>query len=126
MVKTLLVEDNATFRQVIKETLVMKFPSMSIDEAEDGKEAMEKVDRHSPDLILMDIKLPGENGLVLTEKIKKLSPHVVIIILTDYDLPEYREAAHQRGADHFLEKASTTANEIVELIESLFPSKVGA
>jgi two-component system response regulator YesN len=126
MMNTLLVEDNATFRQVIKETLVMKFPSMSIDEAEDGKEAMEKVDRHSPDLILMDIKLPGENGLVLTEKIKKLSPHVVIIILTDYDFPEYREAAHQSGADHFLEKASTTANEIVELIESLFPSKVEA
>lgn len=123
---TLLVEDNATFRQVIKETLVMKFPSMSIDEAEDGKEAMEKVGRHSPDLIFMDIKLPGENGLVLTEKIKKLSPHVVIIILTDYDLPEYREAAHQSGADHFLAKASITANEIVELIESLFPSKVRA
>ena len=41
MMNTLLVEDNATFRQVIKETLVMKFPSMSIDEAEDGKEAIE-------------------------------------------------------------------------------------
>ena len=102
----------------------MNFPSISIGEAADGKEAIEKFESHRPDLIFMDIKLPGENGLLLTQRIKKLDPEVVIIVLTDYDLTEYREAAYQYGADHFLAKASTTANEVVALVESILSEKM--
>lgn len=119
MLKTLIVEDNATFRQSLKATLETEFPLMVIEEAEDAKEAMERVTTFRPDLIFMDIKLPGETGLDLTKRIKTNDTSIVIIILTSYDLPEYREAAQQYGADYFVSKGSSTREEILELVRSI-------
>jgi len=64
------VEDNAPFRQTFRESLQTSFPAIAIDEVADGVEALQKVDPFLPDLIFMDIHLPGENGLELTRKIK--------------------------------------------------------
>jgi len=119
MCKTLIIEDNATFRQSLREILSNKFPSMLVEEAADSKEALQRIEDQTPDIIFMDIKLAGENGLKLTEKIKGVYPEVIIIILTSYNLPEYRDAAHQYGATHFLAKSSSTSNEIIELVESI-------
>lgn len=118
-IKTLIIEDNANFRKTIKEILISKFPSIFIAQAADGREAFLKIDKHQPDLIFMDIELHGTSGLVLTKEIKKIYPHTVIIILTHHDLPEYREAAYQNGAQYFLSKESTKADEIVELVEAI-------
>ena len=123
MFKTLIVEDNTAFRQSLKATLGSEFALMVIEEAVDGKEAMEKVATFRPDLIFMDIKLPGETGLDLTKKIKKDHNHIVIIILTSYDLPEYREAGRRYGADHFISKGSSTREEILELVRSISSSR---
>ena len=117
--KTLIVEDNANFRQAIKEILISKFPFMSIKQAADGKEALLKLANQQTDLIFMDIELPGKSGLVLTKNIKKAYPHAVIIILTHHDLPEYRDAAYKNGAQYFLSKESTKADEIVALVGSI-------
>ena len=119
MLKTLIVEDNALFRQTLKEILLSRFPSMPITEAADGGQAFKEIHRSRPDLILMDIRLPGENGMYLTKKIKELYPNVVIIIVTSYDLQEYREMAYQNGADYFLPKVSTRSDEIAVLVESI-------
>jgi len=118
-IKTLIVEDNATFRQTIKELLIAKFPSMFITQAADGKEAFIKLANYRTDLIFMDIGLPVESGLVLTQKIKKIYPEAVIIILTNHDLQEYRIAAYQNGAQYFLSKESTKKDEIVAVVESI-------
>jgi DNA-binding NarL/FixJ family response regulator len=119
MAKILIVEDNATFRQSFREILCNKFPSKSIEEAADAKEALQKVDEIHPDLIFIDIKLPDENGLKLTKKIKAAHPQTTVIILTSYNIPEYREAAKQYGATHFLIKSSSSGKQIIELAESI-------
>ncbi len=119
MGRTLLVEDNVTLRQSLKETLHSRFPLMDIIEAGDGVEAFQKIKESLPDLIFMDIKLPGENGLSLTKRIKTEHPGIVIVVLTSYDLPEYREAAFQYNANYFFTKASST-HEIMEVVESVF------
>ena len=119
MFRTLIVEDNAIFRQSFKEILCAQFSYMVVDEAADGKEALQKVNSFRPDLVFMDIKLPGENGLELTKKIKADHPKIIIIIFTDYDLPEYREAAYQYGANHFISKSSSTREEMLTLVESI-------
>ena len=93
MFHTMLVEDSPSFRQVVKDNLQDQFPSMDIIEAADGVEAFQKIDGHPPNLIFMDISLPGESGLELTRRIKADYPDVTIIILTSHDSPEYREAA---------------------------------
>ncbi len=123
MFKTLIVEDNDTFRQSLKATLGTEFPLMVIDEAAEGNEAMEKVTTFRPDLIFMDIKLPGETGLDLTKKIKAAHANILIIILTSYDLPEYREAAQQYGADYFISKGTSSREEILELVRSVLSDR---
>jgi CheY-like chemotaxis protein len=92
---------------------------MIIAEAGDGEEALRKINTHFPNLIFMDINLPGENGLELTRKIRTAHPERPIIILTSYDLPEYRQVAYQHGANSFLVKGSFTLEELITEVESL-------
>jgi len=123
MVKTMLVEDNLLFRESLRDSLQLQFPSMEIAETGNGLEALEKIHSLSPDLIFMDIRLPGQNGLELTAKIKKLHPEITIIILTSYDIPEYREAAARFKADHFFSKDSMTHQEVNALVKSILSEK---
>jgi CheY-like chemotaxis protein len=68
--KTLIVENNTTYRGLLRHSLQSVFPSMMIEEATEGNEALQRVDILRPELIFMDIRLPGENGLQLTHRIK--------------------------------------------------------
>jgi DNA-binding NarL/FixJ family response regulator len=121
--KTLIVDDSAFYRQLLKETLHARFPSMELFEAADGEEALRKIENYFPDLIFMDIKLPGESGLEITKKIKTQYPNIIIIILTAYDIPEYREAAVQAKADYFLSKGSSSKESILNLVESILAGR---
>ncbi len=124
MPRVLIVEDSMIFRTLLKETLQSRFPSMEIFEAADGEEAKRQLAAHLPDLVFMDIKLPGENGLDLTAKIKAEYPRVNVVILTSYDTPEYREAAVKARADHFLAKGSSSREGILTLVESILRNRL--
>ncbi|HUL30530.1 MAG TPA: response regulator transcription factor [Thermodesulfobacteriota bacterium] len=121
--KVLMVEDSILFRQLFKATLHDRFPSAEVHEAVNGEEALRKIETLHPNLVFMDIRLPGENGLKLTQKVKTQYPDIVVIILTGYDLPEYREASSQY-ADYFFSKDSSTAENIFTVVESIFPARV--
>lgn len=123
MLKTLIVEDSNLFRGAFKEALNRRFPSLAIEEATDGNEALEKVETLAPHLVFMDIRLPEESGLEVTRKIKALHPEIVVMILTHYDLLEYREAATDVGADGFFVKDSLDLSDISALIESMISAK---
>jgi YesN/AraC family two-component response regulator len=97
----LIVENNRIFREAFKESFYNHFPFIVIEEAANGDEALQKISGVSPHLIFMDIRLPGVNGLQLTQKVKTDFPDVNIAILTNYDLPEYRQAATQYGANRY-------------------------
>ena len=114
---TLVVDDNKLFRQYMVEVLNEHFPVMRIAVAQDADEAWRQVQLYSPDLIFMDIHMPGCNGLELTRKIKDRYPGTVVIVLTSYDLPEYQEAARSNGASFFLTKGKTSQAEILSLVD---------
>jgi DNA-binding NarL/FixJ family response regulator len=118
MFKTLIVEDNQTFRETFRDYLKGNFSLMIIEEASDSKEAMQKVDFLTPDLIFIDIRLPNGSGLELTRKIKARYPDTIVIILTSYDLPEYRDAAVRYGANYFFVKGSVRLEEIIALVRA--------
>jgi len=122
----LLVEDNARYRETVKEAILAHFPEMNVQEAPDGKEALKTFDAYRPALIFMDIQLPGESGLVLTKAIKEILPQVAICILTNHDSPEYREAAGQSGADFFLSKLTTRADDLIELVKHVSHTQLGS
>ena len=121
MLRVLIVEDNQIFLEALKKRLHDRFPTIVIEEAANGDEALQKIDGTPPDLILMDIRLPGVNGLQLTRKIKTDFPGIRIAILTDYDLPEYRQAAVEYGADRFFVKSSFKWDEVEALVKSILP-----
>ena len=123
MPKVLIVEDSAFYRQLLKEALLSRFPSMELFEAADGAAALRKIETFLPDLVFMDIKLPGESGLEVTKKIKTQYPDIIIIILTAYDIPEYREAAYQYKANYFLSKGSASKEDILILVESILSDR---
>jgi DNA-binding NarL/FixJ family response regulator len=111
MFNALLVEDNVSFRQALSDVLLSYFPLIGIDEAGDGDEALRKVEYQRPDIIFMDIQLSGGNGLELTKEIRLVYDDVVIVILTSYGLPEYRQQAFRNGADCFLSKGDDSCME---------------
>ncbi len=116
--RILTVEDNDVYRKLLRDSFHKSFPKIPIDEAIDGGEALQKVNSVLPGLIFMDIRLPDENGLELTKKIKATHPNIKIVILTNYDTPEYRKAASQYGADHFLLKGSFSSMELDDLVKA--------
>jgi DNA-binding NarL/FixJ family response regulator len=117
--KLLIVDDNSMLRETTRSILELKFPLLRIFEAGDGKEALNIIHDHSPDLVLMDIRLPDENGLKLTRKIKAKYPKIVIAIFTNHDLPEYRKAAFDNGAEFFLSKLSREGGRLTTVVESV-------
>jgi len=118
--KVMLVEDDEGFRRSLAGLLTSKFPSIVLGEASDAAEAMEKVESFLPQLIFMDIKLPGQSGMEVTRRIKALHPDIHVVMLSSYDFPEYREVARACGACGFLSKGSSTAEEIQGLVEELY------
>jgi DNA-binding NarL/FixJ family response regulator len=123
MLNTLIVEDNAAYRQSLNQLLAGRFPSMQIAEAADGEEALRHALSRRFDLIFMDIRLPRGNGLDLTKTIKSIFVDAVICVITSHDILEYREVAFRNGADYFMVKGESTDAQIVGLIESLLRTR---
>ena len=121
--RVMLIEDEVEYRRIVAELLKRRFPTMLFAEATNGTEAMEKMNSFLPRLVVLDIQLPGHDGLHVTRSIKQRYPDVDVVILTAYDFPEYREAARVSGASHFLSKGSVTSQEIENLVEGLWEKR---
>ena len=126
VVTTLIVEDNPSFRVSLKEILAARCPQMAVNEVGSSEEALERMESLRPDLMFVDIRLPGQNGLELTRQVRKDDTEVVIVILTNHDLPEFREAAYQYGVNYFFSKSTSTIEEIVTAVEAILRRKVEA
>ncbi len=116
MCRALIIEDSLIFREAFRTELLHRLPFILVQEAKDGREALEKINLMTPTIIFMDICLPGVNGLQLAQRIKKDFPKVRIAMLTGYDFPEYRRAASQHGADRYFLKEALNWKEVEEFI----------
>ncbi len=117
MIRILIVEDNQIFRGAFRDVLQQRLPSIIIEEAGNGEEASQKINEASPDLLFMNMRLAGGNGLELAQKIKKDFPRIRIAMLTAYDLPEYRRQASQYGVDRYFIKDSLDWQEVEDFIQ---------
>jgi len=123
MFKTLLVEDNLNYRGVLKSALLKRFNDLETREASGESDALNIVDSYDPDLILMDIDLEyGANGLDLTKKIKFKHPGIVVVILSQHDIQEYRSIAQLNGADFFFSK-SASLKSIFNYVDTVIANK---
>lgn len=108
MFRALVVDDHAGFRSSVCALLREQFPRIGLEEAGDGPEALRIIRGCATHLVLLDIRLPGGNGVALTKAIKAICASTTVVILTGNDLAEYRQAAFRNGADGFLSKGSTS------------------
>lgn len=102
----LIVEDNSGIRRLLR-NVVADFAE-EVWECSDGADALAAFDEHAPDLVLMDIRMPGQDGLVSTREIRRHYPKARIIVVTDYDDDELRKAATSAGAVGYLLKQDMT------------------
>jgi DNA-binding NarL/FixJ family response regulator len=121
-VRALLVDDKERFLDSIERYLV-SVPELNVDcigKATSGEEAIMLSMELKPDLILMDLTMPGMGGLKATRLMKQETHAPRVVILTIHESEEYRRAAKEAGADGFLTK-SEFAEKLVPLVQSLFP-----
>lgn len=119
MFKTLIVDDNAEFGQSLNDALLARFPAMRVARAGTILHAWRAIRSLDPDLVFMDVKLPDGNGLDMVREIKAGYARSIVIVVTAFDLPEYRVAASERGASYFFSKGSATQADILSVVESV-------
>jgi CheY-like chemotaxis protein len=117
--KILIVEDSEQMRSLIK-SLVDDL-AQEVFECGDGAGALAAYIRHQPDCVLMDIRMPTIDGIAATRQITARFPDACIVMLTDYDDAELREAAQAAGATAYLLKEELLA--LSELLNQLKPQQ---
>lgn len=120
--KILLCDDQAVIRDGLEMLLTLEKDFQVIASAQDGFEAVELAGTKSPDLVLMDLKMPGMNGIEATREIRKKYPDIKILVLTTYDDDEWVFDAIRAGASGYLLK-DTSRQKIIEAIRGTMDGK---
>lgn len=120
--RILLVDDSAEFLESAARLLMLHQDLTVVGRAVSGSSALEQLALLNPDLVLMDLAMPGMNGLETTRQIKALPAPPCVVIMTLYDLAEYRAAARDALADGFIAKSSIRS-QLLPMLASLFPNR---
>lgn len=106
-IRVLLADDQALFREAVA-AMIARDPRLDIvASVASGDEAIAFVRAHTVDVILMDIRMPGTDGIAATREVLRLRPQIRVLVLTTFDLDEYVFGAVREGASGFLTKDAT-------------------
>jgi DNA-binding NarL/FixJ family response regulator len=115
--RILLADDHVTVRQGLKMLIESQGDMIVVSEASDGTAAVEQARTLRPDVVVMDISMPGMNGLVATRTLKQLQPDAIIVILTRHGDDAYLQELLRAGADGYVLKQSA-ASELLQAIRA--------
>ena len=122
-IRVFLADDHLILREGIR-SILEKVPDIEmIGEAADGKEAVAKVEQLAPDVVLMDITMPGLNGLEATRQIKQKHPSIKVLILTMHETDQYLSEMLEAGASGYVVK-TTTSRELISAIRAVYQGDV--
>jgi DNA-binding NarL/FixJ family response regulator len=114
----LIVEDHDDVRRALQDWLALEFPQCNVLEAASGEEAIALTRIESPCMIVMDIRLPGINGIEAARRIKATSPSAQIVMLTIHTGHSYHADATAAGASAYVTKKAMHA-ELVPTLAAL-------
>ncbi len=117
-IRVLLVDDQSLIRMGFRMVLESEDELVVVGEADDGAEAVALATELRPDVVIMDVRMPGMDGITATERIAELLPGVRVLIVTTYDLDEYAFAGLRAGASGFLLKSARPA-ELVRAVRTV-------
>ena len=114
-IKILLADDHTMFREGVKQLLAGTSDLAVVDEASDAAQVLEKAHKTKCDVIILDISMPGRDGIDVLKQLKQLNPHVSVLILSMFPEDQYAFRAIKAGASGYLTKNKASA----ELIEAI-------
>ncbi|MDH7515537.1 MAG: response regulator transcription factor [Bacteroidota bacterium] len=117
-----IVDDRPVLRRVLVDWLQVEFPYCRFEAFRDAESMLETVQEHPPDLVLMDVSLPGMNGIEAMRVLRTSNPALPVVILSIHCGKEYRERALAEGAVLFICK-DKAHNELPAALRELLPEK---
>ena len=122
-VRVLLVDDNLTFLRIAARFLEHELDRVTVvGTATGGDEALAKAGCLLPEVVLLDLMMPGMNGLEVIPRLKAILPGVCIVALTLLDTSSYRSAALSAGADAFIAKTAMSTD-LLPVIQQLIGAR---
>jgi DNA-binding NarL/FixJ family response regulator len=114
----LIVDDSSVIRQRLVGLLEEASGIDVVGEATDGTEGLELATALNPDVVVLDIRMPGMGGIELLERLRASNASTTAMVLTNFPYPIYRKRCAELGAHYFFDK-STEFNEAVEMLRGL-------
>ena len=128
-IKVLVTDDQTELAKELKSVLETDESLEVVALAKDGFDALEKIEKYAPDVVLLDIRMPNMNGEVATQRIKSEYPDIKVLILTTFDDSDYILNAINNGASGYLLK-DTSASALIDAVknayngDTILPSKI--
>jgi DNA-binding NarL/FixJ family response regulator len=117
-VKVLIVDDSNVVRDRIVEMISSIAGVEIVGEAANSIEAIHMVNKLKPDVVTLDIRIPGESGIEVLKKIKRTQPSTTVLVLTNFPQEQYKNKCYQLGGDYFFSK-SEEFEKVEEVINNL-------
>jgi DNA-binding NarL/FixJ family response regulator len=117
-VRILVVDDHAIVREGLRRMLSDVFPDLEVVEAATAPDAMKQIRKGNWDLVILDLSLPGRNGLEVLKDIHKLRPRVPILVMTMYAVDQYALRSFRAGASGYVTKGSPP-EDIIDAVQKL-------
>ena len=115
LVRVVIVDDQEPFRMAARDVIEVTGGFEVVGEAETGEESVELVKSLQPDLVLMDLNLPGIDGLEATKRIRAGAPgHVVVLMVSTYEADEFAPRAAEAGAAAYISKSDFGPDKLEE------------
>jgi DNA-binding NarL/FixJ family response regulator len=121
-IRVILADDHRLVRAGIRQLLEKERDIQVVDEVTDGEEALASIEKHQPDVAVLDIQMPKASGIEVTQRVRIRYPHVGILILTAYDDEPYVMAILQAGANGYILKTADSA-ELVQAVRDVNDGK---
>ncbi len=113
-----VVDDSAVVRERLISMLSEMKKTEIIGEGGDAVEAFQFIQQSNPDVVILDLRMPGGGGMGLLKKLRKSARIPITVVLTNYPYPHYRKKCLEAGAKYFLDK-STEFSKIPEILEKI-------
>jgi two-component system invasion response regulator UvrY len=118
-IKTIIIaDDHVIFREGLKQVIATTTNMVVADEASSGQELLQKVQENDYDLVVLDISMPGRNGLDTLVELKRMRPKLPVLVLSMHPEEQYALRAYKSGASGYLTKGNPTS-ELLDALQKL-------
>ena len=119
MTKILIADDHELVRRGLRQILAEAFPERIVGDAADARQTLQAAEKHTWDVVLLDINMPGRSGLEVLQDLKRLYPKLPVVVLSAFPEKDYALRAFKLGAAGYVSKQSASSELIAAIKKAL-------